>query len=144
MPAPNKVSLTAKSSYTTDDQLATDLRAALVANNSIPTIQETLHNELQRTGWSSNLRAYLIQLMRSGECTNYDQLMARVLHESLNGINGPDKIARGPAAANAAAANAAHSTEEDPGLRIPDTVKDTAVKIVHAEIAKIADIDAND
>ncbi|KAL1304213.1 hypothetical protein AAFC00_000634 [Neodothiora populina] len=144
MSTTRKIPLTSKSSYATDEQVANDLRAALVANASIPTIQQTLHDELQRTGWSANLRAYVTKLMRSGECTNYDQLMDKVLNEALNGLNGPDKVGVGAAAAAPGNATTTTATTADPGLRIPDSVKERGVKVVGKELAKVADIEGED
>ena len=129
----SKVPVSSTSSYTSDPAFAQNLRTALVANSSIPTIQETLHNELQRTGWSANLRTYVTALMRSGECTNYEDLMERVLNEALNGLEGPDEVVAGK-----------ESEGQGPGLKIPDTVKDKGVKVVKTEIRKVADVDGGD
>lgn len=116
-----KIPVNQNTSYTNDAAFAQTLRTALVANGSIPTIQETLGNELQRTGWSANLRAYVTQLMRSGECTNYDELMAKVLQQAQVGAE-----------------------DNDAGLKIPDSVNDKGLKVVMKEIKKVADVDDDD
>jgi hypothetical protein len=113
------------------------LTTALVDNNSIPLIQNALLHELQASGWSTNLKTYITQLMRSGECTKYDDLMDRVLDEALRETN----------AAAVAAENGKKSNVDDeeegvrPSLAVPNQAITQAVKIVKKELEKICQLD---
>lgn len=137
MSSNKKIPVTSSTSYATNEAFANDLRTALVSNNAIPTIQESLHNELQRTGWSTNLRAYVTQLMRSGECTNYDELMQKVLNEAQNGTSGPEKKSNGVSTGSS-------NASAEPGLKIPDSVLDRGIKVVEKEIKKVVVIEGED
>lgn len=115
------------------------LRAALVANGSIPTIQDALQNELQRTGYAKNLHDYVTKLMRSGECTKYDDIMDKVLEETLKHLDDDAVNENG----DKKGANASGSGS-DAGLRIDDSVKDKGIAVVKKELAKVIDFDGDD
>ncbi len=75
---------------------STLLSALLAQPTAVPRIQATIAHELSAAGWTSALRTRVAQLLRSGECTTYEEVMARVLAEArgekvgggANGING--------------------------------------------------------
>ena len=124
MSGSNKVTVNNESTYA-DTALQNQITAGLVINGAIPTIQSTLLHELQASGWTANLRTFLTQLMRSGECTRYDDLMDRVLEEALKGIHGEGKAA------------SADSDEVD--IRMPESAVKAGIKVVRKELEKICE-----
>ncbi|KAL1637032.1 hypothetical protein SLS58_009472 [Diplodia intermedia] len=114
-PDAGAVSFAHTTSALTSSQTA-QLTAALFSANSIPRIQAALQHSLQETGWTHALRAHVLNLLRSGECGSYDELMARVLEDTRqaggadgdgNGNNNKDddkKETNGHAATAAATA----------------------------------------
>ena len=124
MSGSNKVAVNNESTYA-DTTLQNQITAGLVINGAIPTIQSTLLHELQASGWTANLRTFLTQLMRSGECTRYDDLMDRVLEEALKGIHGEGKAA------------SAHPDEVD--IRMPESAVKAGIKVVRKELEKICE-----
>ena len=82
--------------------------------------------------------------MRSGECTNYDELMERVLKEAVGGVVGAgagegDEDAEGEEVGTEGA-----KAEGAGSLKIPQSVKDVGVAIVEKEIAKVVDFGDDD
>lgn len=117
-----KLAVNESTSFSTQPATQTQLTTALVDGGSIPIIQNALLHELQASGWSTNLKNHVTQLMRSGECTKYDDLMERILQEALA---DPD-TAKG---------------SNHPSLAIPDQAITQAVKVVKKELDKICQID---
>jgi len=79
---PPKIPLSTTSSTSTNPQHARDLQdqitLALLANGGIARIQTALRQRLDEAGWSENLREYVTQLFRSGECSTYFEAMEKV------------------------------------------------------------------
>lgn len=82
MANPPKISVSSASTTSTNPQTARDLQdqitLALLANGGIARIQTALRQRLDEAGWSENLREYVLQLFRSGECTSYFEAMEKV------------------------------------------------------------------
>jgi hypothetical protein len=82
MANPPKIPLSTTSSTSTNPQHARDLQdqitLALLANGGIARIQTALRQRLDEAGWSENLREYVTQLFRSGECSTYFEAMEKV------------------------------------------------------------------
>jgi hypothetical protein len=82
MAKPPKIPLSTTSSTSTNPQHARDLQdqitLALLANGGIARIQTALRQRLDEAGWSENLREYVTQLFRSGECSTYFEAMEKV------------------------------------------------------------------
>ncbi|GAM88924.1 hypothetical protein ANO11243_069580 [Dothideomycetidae sp. 11243] len=127
-----KVPVSSASSYTSDS-LQNQITGALIANGSIPTIQSALLHELQAAGWTAALRAFVVQLVRSGECTKYDELMDRVLEESMKGV----------VSERTRAVNGSVATGNRPGqeLRVPDSAIKEGIKVVKKELEKVCELD---
>ncbi|KAG9531306.1 hypothetical protein KCU78_g19193, partial [Aureobasidium melanogenum] len=117
-----KLAVNESTSFSTQPATQTQLTTALVDGGSIPIIQNALLHELQASGWSTNLKNHVTQLMRSGECTKYDDLMERILQEAL------------------ADSNTAKDSNH-PSLAIPDEAITQAVKVVKKELDKICQVD---
>ncbi|KKY15993.1 hypothetical protein UCDDS831_g07377 [Diplodia seriata] len=88
-PDAGAVSFAHTTSALTSSQTA-QLTAALFSANSIPRIQAALQHSLQETGWTHALRAHVLNLLRSGECGSYDELMARVLEDTRQAAGDGD------------------------------------------------------
>ena len=129
----SKVPVNGSSSYSADS-LQNQITGALIANGSIPTIQAALLHKLQASGWTGTLRAYVTQLVRSGECTKYDELMDRVLEESMKGIAGERTRA-----VNGSTANSNRPGHE---LRIPDAAVKEGIKVVRKELEKVCELES--
>lgn len=131
-----KVPINQSSTYTSTSTSAA-LTTALITHNSIPLIQATLLHELQASGWTASLRAYITQLMRSGECTRYEELMDRVLEKAMAGIvedKGRDRNG------TANGMNGSGKKEGDDGLRIPDKAIREGIRVVKMELAKVCEV----
>jgi len=82
MANPPKIPVSSASTTSTNPQTARDLQdqitLALLANGGIARIQTALRQRLDEAGWSENLREYVLNLFRSGECTSYFEAMEKV------------------------------------------------------------------
>ncbi|KAF2489635.1 hypothetical protein BU16DRAFT_566742 [Lophium mytilinum] len=119
------------------------LYSALMTSRSIPTIQATLTHELQASGWTTNLRAYIQQLLRSGECATYNEVMARLMEETRvqksgreNGVNGH---ANGVVNGVDGNAERPRSVEEG-GILIPERAVREGVRVVRRELEKVVEV----
>jgi hypothetical protein len=96
MANPPKIPVSSASTTSSNPQTARDLQdqitLALLANGGIARIQTALRQRLDEAGWSENLREYVLNLFRSGECTSYFEAMekvkARVRLEGRDDENG--------------------------------------------------------
>jgi len=77
------------------------------------------------------MRSYIVQLMRSGECTKYDDLMDKVLEESMKGIMA-DKAKTNGATTNGKLASG--------DLKIPENAIKEGIKVVKKELEKICEV----
>ena len=82
MANPPKIPISSASTTSANPQTARDLQdqitLALLANGGIARIQTALRQRLDEAGWSENLREYVLQLFRSGECASYFEAMEKV------------------------------------------------------------------
>lgn len=135
----DKVSFPHTTSSLTSSQTA-QLTAALFAANAIPRIQAALSHSLQEAGWTHALRAHVLNLLRSGECGSYDELMARVLEDTRQqqGDN-EDKEQNGNGVKNGGGAEtgAARSAES---IKIPDKAVREGIKAVRKEVEGVCEI----
>lgn len=106
MANPPKIPLSSTSSTSTNPQHARDLQdqitLALLANGGIARIQTALRQRLDEAGWSENLREYVTQLFRSGECSTYFEAMEKVKSRvrlegrdedaGVDGVDGADLV----------------------------------------------------
>lgn len=136
----NPVSVPATSASELSSALQTELTAALISNGSIPRIQSAITHELQLAGWTTNLRAYIQDLLRSGECTTYNEVMNKVLAEakpanaSADGVNGDSKkLTNG--------VNGVHrKTSEEGSIRVPDRAVREGIRVVRKELESLCEI----
>jgi hypothetical protein len=111
------------------------LTALLLANNSIPRIEAALAHELAASGFTANLRAYVTQLVRSGEAGSFADLV-----RAVNGrvrVGGKDANGDSSKGAGAEAGVAA-------GLAIPQSVVKEGVRAVRRELDTVVDLRVDD
>ncbi|MCJ1247347.1 hypothetical protein MMC30_004561 [Trapelia coarctata] len=83
--------------YTLTPPLRHRLNSALLSLNAIPHLQAALTHEAQASGWLDAIRARVYELLRSGECTTYAEVMAAIMQEVkgakrgvVNGVGNTD------------------------------------------------------
>lgn len=69
--------------------------ALLNSHSSIPTIEHAFSSALQTSGWTERLNARVLELLRSGECGTYDEVMDQILVESRNDNPGNKRDSKG-------------------------------------------------
>jgi hypothetical protein len=129
MANPPKIPISSASTTSTNPQVARELQdqitLALLANGGIARIQTSLRQRLDEAGWSENLREYVLQLFRSGECTSYFEAMekvkARVRLEGRDEENG-------------------HANGRDAGLVVPVAAADGGVEAVRKELEGVCEM----
>jgi hypothetical protein len=112
------------------------LSSALSASpTSIQTIERTLSEALSASGWTTNLRTYIQNLLRSGECSTYNEVILRVIKEVKVEGSGADKR------------NGVNGTTGDDG-KVDLTVKEAVVKegvaVVKKELEKVCTVVVDD
>ncbi|KAF2197343.1 hypothetical protein GQ43DRAFT_424788 [Delitschia confertaspora ATCC 74209] len=113
------------------------LYSALLSSSGIPAIQSTLSHELQASGWTSNLRAYITTLLRSGECTTFGEVMERVLAEA--NLSAADRVMRGETNGSNEV-NGHNGDKGEGGIRIPEKAVREGVRAVRRELEKVCEI----
>ena len=117
-----------------------DLYSALLSGTGIRNLEATLDHEMQASGFKSNLKAYITQLFRSGECTTFDEAMARVSEKirhdtqqakssATNGVNGTNGHSKDAA--------------DEHNLRLPDQVVTAGARTLGLELDKVCDINVD-
>jgi len=115
-------------------QLHDTLSNALLEAHSVPAIEAVLSHELAQSGWTNELRAYIQKLVRSGECTNYQQILKRVMATVTTGKEGGD----GEKEKNG------DGGEAKAELRIPEKVVREGVKVVRKELERVVTVVVDD
>lgn len=95
------------------------LTSALLSAHSIPRIEAQLSQSLAETGWTTNLRTYITNLVRSGECTSYKELLAKVMV-------------------------AVREEGKEGGIGIPKSVVKEGLVVVRGEVEKVVDLRVDD
>ena len=130
-----RVSVPAKSSAgPLPDNLRSALNAALLANNAVPTILTSLLDECQRSGFTAAIRARVADLLRSGECTTYGEVMREVMGE----IKSSSDVASSNVAATSNGEDLGPDGERK--LKVPKRVIEEGVKQVRAALETCVDI----
>ncbi|MCJ1413385.1 hypothetical protein MMC19_007490 [Ptychographa xylographoides] len=145
MATPRTTRISVPAAPTLDPSLRTKINSALLEKNAIPTIHASLLHECQASGWLDRIKARIYDLLRSGECASYGEVMAVVMGEMKggerdrafevkrengvkeNGVNGTGK------------ANGI-SNEEGEGMRVPVRVVEEGVKIVRGVLDGVVDV----
>jgi hypothetical protein len=125
------------------------LSSALMSTNGTTRIEAALTQELSQSGWMAAVRNMVTALVRSGECTTYEEVMGRV--RSAIRIAGGSDIPtsgskKGSAAANGvdAAALAKLIPEGVGSVVVPQEVLTHGLKLVRTEVEKVCDFKVDD
>jgi hypothetical protein len=117
-------------------QLHDTLSNALLEAHSIPAIEKVLSQSLAEAGWTTELRNYIQKLVRSGECTNYQQILKKVMGAVTTGKEAP---------ATTAANGVTNGEDKEAGdLRIPEKVVRDGVKVVRKELERVVTVVVDD
>ncbi|KAE9967186.1 hypothetical protein BLS_006525 [Venturia inaequalis] len=100
------------------------------SQSSIPVIERTLTEELAKAGWTSALRSHVQNLVRSGECSSYSEIMKRVLLDIRLPEGKEDKKDV--------------SEEAKKSLAVPQSVVDEGIKVIRKELEKVAVVVVDD
>lgn len=116
--------------------LRNSIYAALLSGTGIRNIEGTLEHELQASGWTANLKAYITHLLRSGECTTLDEINARILEKAKLGSGGEKSngVTNGVNGVNG------HKDDDEYQLQLPEQAIREGVRVVRRELDKICDI----
>ncbi|MCJ1354722.1 MAG: hypothetical protein MMC33_004711 [Icmadophila ericetorum] len=107
--------------------LRTQIHQILLSTNAISTIHLALLQECQSSGWLEAIRRRALELLRSGECGSFEEVMDAVLREA-RGKNVNGVISNGTA------------VEEKTNVKIPETVTAEGVKIVKGVLEEMLDV----
>ncbi|KAI9741996.1 MAG: hypothetical protein M1834_000385 [Cirrosporium novae-zelandiae] len=121
--------------------LRTQLNTALLTTHTIDTLQITLLTSLQQTGWAERVRARALQLLRSGECTNYGEVMSRVCEEvrgELDGTGSQMKQRRQSMNGNGGENNNSSGKVD---IKIPEKVVKDGIRVVKEALEEVVDIE---
>ena len=113
------------------------LAAALLENNAIPKIERALKGELEAAGWVTELKGYIVNLIRTGEATSYGEIMERVLGAVHGGGERGEVNGEGEGGGNGGG-------EGNNKLAIPEKAVVAGVKVVREELEKIVDVVVDD
>ncbi|KAH6642086.1 hypothetical protein C7974DRAFT_408671 [Boeremia exigua] len=114
--------------------LRNSIYSSLLSSGSIRTIESTLTQLLQSTGFQAALRAYITDLFRTGQATTANEAfglaMGRVrecMAEGAEGANGGERNGSGDG--------------EEGALRVPDEVVKEGCKVVRRELERVVVIE---
>ena len=110
------------------------LTAALLSANSVPRIESALAQALSESGWTANMRTYITQLVRSGECVSYADVMKRVMAAVRADEDGGVKVL----------VNGGLAEKDGPGVGLPVDVLKEGVRAVRGEVEKVCDLRVDD
>ncbi|KAK7540245.1 hypothetical protein IWX49DRAFT_507804 [Phyllosticta citricarpa] len=142
---PSATPVTVSSSTTTlNPATQAALTSALLSANAIPRIQSALQQSLQESGWTHNLHNYVLKLLRDGECTTYEELMARVMAECRPGDAATESKDKDKDKDSANGDGAVNGTSSKNGsgadIKIPDKAVREGIRAVRKEIERVCDI----
>lgn len=116
--------------------LRSAINEALIANNAVADIQAALLHECQLAGFTTAIRARVVDLLRSGDCTTYAEVLREVLGE-IRSATAESDTAGGTARLNGEEGDAA---DEDRKLKVPKRVMEEGVKKVKAALETCVDV----
>ncbi|KAL9065509.1 MAG: hypothetical protein Q9157_007449 [Trypethelium eluteriae] len=144
--SPSKLPISSSIHYSSSPSLQSDIASALTASRGVKRIESTLRHSLQSTGWTDNLRTYCLDLLRSGECSTYDELMTRIVKDSRPGGKG-ESDGKSADSTNGTAFNGETDRQiggprsvEEGGIQIPQTTVKEGLRVVRAELEQVCEI----
>lgn len=141
MSAAARVTVPIQSTSNLPPNLRSSINNALVSHNAIPAIQTALLNECQSSGFVTALRARVLELLRSGQCTSYGDIMATVMAElKANAIqDGSGPFVNGGTVMVGEEINGS-GTVDSGQLKVPARVIEEGVKVVRGALEGCVDI----
>ncbi|MCJ1433289.1 hypothetical protein MMC27_002648 [Xylographa pallens] len=138
--------------------LRSQLNAALLATTAIPTIHSTLLHECQASGWLDLIKARVLDLLRSGECATYGEVMAVVLQEMKGNSSGRgdgggafagggvkrENENNNNGAGGVNGVNGVNGGGEGASLRVPERVVEVGVRVVRGFLDEVVDIEGEE
>ncbi|KAF2873666.1 hypothetical protein BDV95DRAFT_592992 [Massariosphaeria phaeospora] len=121
--------------------LRNNIYSALLSSNGIRNMEGTLEHEMQASGWTANLKAYITHLLRSGECTTVAEIKTRVHEKILQdklGLDGEPEKSNG--VTNGVGRVNGHKEADAYDLTIPENAIREGVKVVRMELEKVCEI----
>ena len=141
--SPTKLPISSSTHYTSSPALQSDIASSLTASRGAHRIEAVLRHSLQSSGWTDNLRAYCLDLLRSGECSTYDELMARIVKDSRPSEDG-DKTTDGINGTTVNGDADGHiggpRSVEEGGVLIPQSTVKEGLRVVRNELEEICEI----
>lgn len=119
-----------------------NIYSALLSHGGIRNIEATLDETLRATGFHDNLKAYITDLLRSGQATTCEEARDMAMAKIQEQMRSKDSKAttNGHAAAN----GSANGDSDDLDLRIPKEAIGKGVKSIEVELKKVVDITYED
>ena len=144
MPVQAQVLVPASPDFPLDDALRRDLQNALTRENAVPLISTALHGECEKAGWQDALKARVMQLLKSGEFENRQELVRAIVSEARDLSAEEEEDGEVQFSRKASAKKAAERGEKSVDIRIPQkaiaegvaAVRNTLVKVVEIEPEK--------
>jgi len=147
-----------------DKDYAAQLQTALLASGAVQRIEDAMDAELRKTGWVSDVREYARALLRSGEATTFDEMMAcfsrAIQAEAMIGRKEDGKELAAPHGLDNGVVNGARVTRHGDGgavadrdkqldelaakIKIPENVIAAGMSAVKTEIEKVVDVTVDD
>ncbi|KAF2279958.1 uncharacterized protein EI97DRAFT_454899 [Westerdykella ornata] len=139
----NPIPLSPAQAHTLSNETRNELYSALLSSTGILNIEATLTHELQRSGWLDSLKQYITQLLRTGEATTVDQIMAKVREKTgLEALAGEHMNGGGAATNGVNGVNGVNGHEAGEGLdlKIPIQALAEGSKTIRRELEKVCEI----
>jgi hypothetical protein len=121
-----------------------------MATNGTTRIEASLTQELSQSGWLASVRAMVVALVRSGECTTYEEVMGRVRGAiraagAAEGEKTSSSSKKGGGGAVVVNGLDAKVVPEGVGnIAVPHEVILQGLKLVRAEVEKVCDLKVDD
>ena len=144
--SPSKLPISSSTHYSSSPALQSDIASALTASRGVRRVEATLRHSLQSSGWTDNLRTYCLDLLRRGECSTYDELMARIVKDSRPGVRGEtdgkmvDGVNGNAVNGDADGHIGGPRSVEEGGVQIPQSVVKEGLKVVRNELEEICEV----
>ncbi len=118
------------------------LSSALMSTNGTARIESALAQELATAGWIASVRAMVTALVRSGECTTYEEVMGRVRGAiRAQGTTGDAKRA------SSVVVNGGEARvlpEGVGGVAVPREVVVEGMRMVRSEVERVCELRVDD
>lgn len=121
-------------------ELRNNIYSLLLSYGGIRNIEGTLDETLRQTGFHDNLKAYLTELLRSGQATTCEEARDMAMAKIQEQMRNKDSKTNGHAVNGSA--NGDSSEELD--LRLPKEAVSKGVKSIEAELKKVVEITYED